>query len=64
MQAEGAPLQLRDLAFSGKDALEIGIQPQRIAKTLHALLLHAAVNPADNTKEKLSALAPHFEKTL
>lgn len=64
MQAEGAPLQLRDLAFSGKDALEIGIQPQRIAKTLHALLLHAAVTPADNTKEKLSALAPHFEKTL
>ena len=59
MQRDGAPLSLKDLAVNGKDLLAQDIPPHDIAKYLHALLLHAVVNPTDNTKAKLLKLASH-----
>ncbi len=60
MRSEQAPFTLKELAFKGNDALAIGIQPSKVSFTLHALLLHAAVNPLDNTKERLAKLALHL----
>ena len=64
MKAEGAPLRVKDLALSGKDILELGITESKIATVLNALLTHAAVNPEDNNKQRLSTLALGFAKTL
>ncbi len=62
MQAENAPLTLKQLALSGKDLLELGIPAKRISEVLQALLLHAACNPKDNTKERLKKLALGYVK--
>lgn len=63
MQAEGAPLRLKELAVSGKDLLEADAPPRLISRVLRAMLLHAAVCPADNAKSRLLALLPSFVKT-
>ena len=64
MKAEGAPLRIKDLALTGKDILDLGITESKIATVLNALLTHAAVNPTDNNKQRLSTLALGFAKTL
>ncbi len=60
MKKEGAPLTLKELALSGKELLELGIPAPHVSQVLQALLLHAACNPKDNTKERLLRLAPHM----
>ena len=64
MQAEHAPLRIKDLALSGKELLDLGIESHKIATVLNALLAHAAVNPADNNPTRLSALALGISKNL
>ena len=64
MKAENAPLRIKDLALSGKDILDLGIPEQHIATVLNALLLHAAVQPADNEKQRLSRIAIGIAKNL
>ena len=60
MQEENAPFTLKQLAVGGKGLLDLGIPPHRVAEVLQSLLLHAAVNPTENTKERLLRLAPSF----
>lgn len=56
MKAEKAPFTLKQLALSGSDLL--GILPQnRISETLNELLLHVAMHPEENGKERLKKLA-------
>jgi len=62
MQAERAPMTLRQLAVSGRDLLTLGAQPAQISKLLNALLLHAVCEPADNEKQRLLRLAQGFMK--
>ncbi len=57
LRAERAPLSLKELAVSGKDLLDLGIEPKQIAQKLQALLFHAVVNPKDNAPERLKKLA-------
>jgi hypothetical protein len=57
MKKQGVPFSLRELAVNGKDLLALGLPPQSIARILQALLMHTALTPADNKKEKLCALA-------
>ena len=64
MQAERAPLRIKDLALSGKELLDLGIESHKIATVLNALLAHTAVNPADNNPTRLSALALGISKNL
>ncbi len=64
MQAEHAPLRVKDLALSGKELLRLGIADYKIATVLNALLAHTAVNPADNNPTRLSALALGISKNL
>lgn len=54
---ERAPLNLKQLAISGKDLLDAGIKPCRISEILQKLLYHAVCNPKDNVKERLIKLA-------
>ena len=56
MQEENVPFSVKDLALSGKDLLEI-LPPEQIATTLKELLLHVAVHPNENKKERLLKLA-------
>ena len=60
MQEEGAPFTLKQLAVNGKDLLALGLAPQTLSDTLNALLLHVAVQPKDNKKERLLQLALSF----
>jgi tRNA nucleotidyltransferase/poly(A) polymerase len=64
MKAENAPLSLKQLALSGKDVLDLGIPPHKVSTLLNALLAHTAVNPADNTKQRLSILALGISKNI
>ena len=64
MQIEKAPLRLKELAVTGKDVLLLGIPAKDISTLLNALLLHAAVHPADNEKQRLLPLAKGFVKNL
>ncbi len=57
MQQENAPFTLKDLAISGKDLLTLPLPPAAISKTLEKLLLHTAVSPKENKKERLLQLA-------
>ena len=61
MQAENAPFTLKELAISGKDLQTLQIPPIQIAPTLKKLLLHTAINPKDNQKERLLQLALCFQ---
>lgn len=57
MQSENVPFTLKDLAISGKDLLEAGIEPNRISTLLQNLLLHVCINPKENKKARLLLLA-------
>lgn len=56
MKAESVPFSLKELAVNGKDLLNIA-PPHRIGEILNALLMHTAVLPKDNEKEKLLKIA-------
>ena len=60
MHDEHAPFTLKELAISGNDLLTLDVPPAKIATTLKKLLLHTAVNPKDNKKERLLKLALCF----
>ncbi len=64
MQGEKVPFTLRDLACTGKDLLEIGIQPSLLSNVLHQLLLHTSLFPKENEKARLCRLALSFAKAL
>ncbi len=64
MERENAPLRLKDLALTGKDILALGIPPHKVSDVLNALLLQAAVNPKENTKERLTQFALGISKNL
>ena len=64
MKSEQAPFTLSQLAVSGKDLLDAKVTPSNVSKILHALLLHAVVNPNDNTKARLLKLAPAIERNI
>ena len=65
MKMEKAPLTLKELAISGKEILDnTQIQPKQLSAVLQQLLLHAAVNPKDNEKERLLRLAVGFSKSI
>lgn len=64
MQAENAPMRLKELALSGKDILDLGIEERHIATVLNGLLAHAAVFPKENTKPRLSKIALGLAKNL
>ena len=57
LRNERAPLNLKQLALSGKDLLDVGIKPCRVSEILQKLLYHAVCNPKDNVKERLIKLA-------
>lgn len=61
MRQENTPFSLKELAISGKDLLALDLPPASIATTLQSLLLHTAVNPKDNKKERLLKLALCFQ---
>ncbi len=56
MKNESVPFSLKELAVSGNDLLRI-LPPHRIGEILNALLMHTAVLPKDNEKEKLLKIA-------
>ena len=58
MRAEGAPFTLKELAVRGNEIAPLLPSSRYVGATLEALLLHCAVTPADNTKERLLRLAP------
>ena len=64
MQEEKVPFTLRDLAVKGDALLEIGVPAKRISEVLTALLMHTAIEPKDNTKERLLRLAVGFAKNM
>lgn len=57
LRKEHAPLTVKQLALSGKDLLNAGIEPCRISEILQKLLYHAVCNPKDNVKERLIKIA-------
>lgn len=56
MQAEGVPFSLKELAVKGNDLTAL-VPQHKIADVLHALLMHVAVFPQDNQKQRLLMLA-------
>ena len=60
MKAEGAPMSLKSLKIKGNELIDAGVEPARVGEVLNALLLHTAINPADNEKQKLLRLARGF----
>lgn len=51
-------MRLRQLAVSGRELEESGIPARMLSSVLRELLLHCAVCPKDNKKERLLLLAP------
>lgn len=64
MRLERVPFSLRGLAVNGNDLIDIGIEKTKLAQVLHALLMHVAVSPKDNEKERLLRLAIQLSKTI
>lgn len=65
MQAENAPRTLKQLDVSGGEIAKLeGIEGKYISLVLKELLLHAAICPADNRKERLLALAPSYLRAV
>ena len=57
MKKEKVPFTLKEMAIKGNDLLVLGIANGEISQTLYKLLMHLAINPQDNKKEKLLLLA-------
>lgn len=64
MQAENTPFSLKELAVKGSDLLKDGYPAPLISKLLNKLLLHVAVQPQDNRKERLLVLSKGFYHDL
>jgi hypothetical protein len=64
MREEQVPFSLKALAVNGNDLLNAGLPAQKLATLLHGLLMHTAVCPADNTKERLLRLANGLNKDI
>ena len=64
MLASGAPFSENELACTGADIMEWIGEPAspRIGRIKHAMLLHCAVRPKDNTNERLKKLAADMAK--
>ena len=57
MRKEKVPFSLKEIAIKGDELLSVNIPKASISTILKKLLLHLAVNPEDNTKERLLLLA-------
>jgi tRNA nucleotidyltransferase (CCA-adding enzyme) len=57
MRKEKVPFSLKEMAIKGDELLSVNIPKASISTILKKLLLHLAVNPEDNTKERLLLLA-------
>lgn len=64
MQKEKVPFSLRELCVNGKEIETLGIAKSHIAKVLHALLMHVAIFPKENQKQRLLGLAQSIYPTL
>ena len=64
MQNEGVAFSLKELAVGGSELLKEGFLPCRISTLLNGLLMHVAVCPKDNKKERLIKLAHGLDKTI
>ncbi len=64
MREEGVPFSLKELAVDGKDIEGAGIAKHHISGVLTGLLLHLAVFPDENTRERLLRLAKGIEKSV
>ena len=64
MQEEDVPFSLKALAVNGNDLLQEGLPAQKLANLLNGLLMHTAVSPSDNEKERLLRLAHGLNKSL
>ena len=62
MQAENAPLFVKDLAVKGNELAEWGIPKKEISKYLKKLLLYAVNSPQDNEKKRLQKICLAFYK--
>ena len=57
LQAENAPLTVKQLALSGKDLADAGFPAPLLSDILQGLLAHTVCNPQDNEKARLLKLA-------
>ena len=64
MQTQKVPFSLKALAVNGNDLLQERLPAKHIATLLNALLMHTAVCPSDNKKDRLIRLAHGFYKSL
>ncbi len=64
MQQEGVAFSLKELPINGNDVLSAGIPPQCISEVLNAALLHVAVQPQDNKRERLLPLLSGLYNTV
>lgn len=62
MKEERAPFCVKELAVTGKELEQAGIERRFLSVALEELLLHCAVSPKDNEKNRLLALAPALLK--
>ncbi|MBE5753101.1 MAG: CCA tRNA nucleotidyltransferase [Clostridiales bacterium] len=60
MQEENAPFSLKNLKVKGSDLIKAGYPAPTISKLLNKLLLHVAVFPKENKKERLLSLSKGF----
>ena len=64
MRRENVPFSLKQLAVKGDDLLSAGIEKQKIGDVLHGLLMHTAVCPRDNERDRLLKLARGIANAL
>ena len=57
MRAENVPFSLKELAVRGNEIAPFLPSPRYVGATLNELLLHCAMIPSDNVKERLMRLA-------
>ncbi len=57
MRAENVPFSLKELAVRGNEIAPLLLSPRYVGATLNELLLHCAMIPSDNVKERLLRLA-------
>lgn len=64
MRRENVPFSLKALAVNGNDLIEAGVEASKIGTVLNGLLMHVAVCPCDNERERLLKLAHSIENAL